>query len=146
MYVHMYMCMGMCACVCVCTPAHSRACIYVYVCVCACVRPVLSVFLYHRPPYFLSQELSMSLDFTSLARLIWPVSPGDPPVSTSPVLDLKAHTTTCSFQMHLFIHLFTCLCGIFIICVQESMEIRRVSHLLELEFQMILSHHVGSGN
>lgn len=27
---------------------------------------------------------------------------------------------------------------------QESMEVRRVSHLPELEFQMIVSHHVGS--
>lgn len=85
----------------------------------------------------------MNLDFTSLARLIQPISPRDPPVPTSPVLVFQAHGTTPSFQMCLFTHLFMCLCGMYIIYVR-SLWRSEVSHLPELEFQMIVSHHVGS--
>lgn len=49
--------------------------------------------------FYFRQGLSLSLDLIVLARLVWPKSPWDPPVSVPSVLLLQTGATTPSFYM-----------------------------------------------
>lgn len=70
-------------------------------------RPVVSVrCLYLSPPYFLSQDLSLNVECTDVARLLVQVNSRNPPVSASHVLKLKVYVTTARLHICLFLNLF----------------------------------------